>query len=347
MRIEQPSPYQQLRISVIEEPVKDFRLFTLLPVDGGNISYSAGQYITLKEHGGIEEVRRSYSMVSAPLLREPMTIGVKRLENGAFSRLLFRLKPGNILTATGTGGLFTLPATVHTGQRFVFLAAGAGITPIFPLIKTLLALYPGNSVLLLYSNSSSGQTVFLRELMVLEKDHPDFKIEFFFSDDKDLRRARLNSELLFHLLDRYGVGRDTLFYLCGPEAYMRMCLFSLREAGVLDEQIKKENFVIRKKDPAYNKPPDEGPHEVIIDISGRMIPLRVQYPLSILETAKRSGVALPYSCEAGICGNCVARCIAGAVWMSNNEVLTPADLKEKLVLTCTGFPVFGDVVLKI
>ena len=44
-------------------------------------------------------------------------------------------------------------------------------------------------------------------------------------------------------------------------------------------------------------------------------------------------------------GNCMARCISGKVWMSNNEVLTEKELSQGLVLTCTGYPVGGPVEL--
>ena len=55
---------------------------------------------------------------------------------------------------------------------------------------------------------------------------------------------------------------------------------------------------------------------------------------------------MPYSCEAGRCGNCVARCTKGLVWHSYNEVLTEKELKNGLVLTCVGYPVGGDVDLE-
>ncbi|MCB2406833.1 2Fe-2S iron-sulfur cluster binding domain-containing protein [Hymenobacter sp. BT178] len=74
---------------------------------------------------------------------------------------------------------------------------------------------------------------------------------------------------------------------------------------------------------------------------------RVQYPQTILQAAKARGLVLPYSCEAGQCGNCAARCTAGTVWMATNEVLTDRETARGLVLTCTGYPVHGDVRLEL
>ncbi|MFN2440901.1 MAG: FAD-binding oxidoreductase, partial [Chitinophagaceae bacterium] len=56
-----------------------------------------------------EEVRRSYSITSSPELSEPLSIGVKRIENGFFSRqLIDGAKPGDKLRTTGSGGLYIL-----------------------------------------------------------------------------------------------------------------------------------------------------------------------------------------------------------------------------------------------
>jgi hypothetical protein len=41
----------------------------------------------------------------------------------------------------------------------------------------------------------------------------------------------------------------------------------------------------------------------------------------------------------------VATCTRGNVWMANNEVLVNQELDKGMVLTCTGFPVYGEVEL--
>jgi len=56
-------------------------------------------------------------------------------------------------------------------------------------------------------------------------------------------------------------------------------------------------------------------------------------------------IELPYSCETGRCGTCAAVCKRGNVWMKYNEVLTDEDIRANKVLTCTGYPVYGDVGL--
>jgi ring-1,2-phenylacetyl-CoA epoxidase subunit PaaE len=72
----------------------------------------------------------------------------------------------------------------------------------------------------------------------------------------------------------------------------------------------------------------------------------VQYPNSILEVARKQGIELPYSCEAGRCGSCVANCTRGKVWMKFNEVLTDQEVAKGRVLICNGYPVGGDVAIQ-
>lgn len=112
----------------------------------------------------------------------------------------------------------------------------------------------------------------------------------------------------------------------------------------LSENIKKENFSTQKTT-AVAEPPDKQTYNAHIYFAGRTYTITVQYPDTILKAAKKAGIALPYSCEAGKCGNCTMRCTQGNVWLSYNEVLTEKDLKQGLVLTCVGHPVFGDVEL--
>ena len=339
--------YKALRIEKIHEEVKGFKTFIF--EEGHGITYKAGQYITLVQHVNNEELRRSYSICSSPELNEPLTIGVKRVENGLFSRqLIDYAKPGDEWTTTGAGGLFVLPAEVENYQQVFFLAAGSGITPIYSLIKPILNFHHSLSVVLIYSNASSEKTVFLNELQNLKIEFPErFTLEFLYSNNPKLEKARLYRELLLELTEKLGVSEKTktLFYTCGPEAYMRMCIFTLQAIGVPKNNIKKENFVVHNISHKNILPPDKDTHKVALLFSDKTYEFAVVYPDNILKAAKRNGIQLPYSCEVGRCGNCVAKCAKGTVWHSYNEVLTDREMEQGMVLTCVGHPVGGDITL--
>jgi ferredoxin-NADP reductase len=345
------SLYKVLTISQIQEEVKGFKTFTfVLDAVASGITYEPGQYLTLALRQQKQEIRRSYSITSAPILGEPLTIGVKRIENGLVSRYLIDgAQPGDQILTTGTGGFFTLPPDIQAYKQMFFLAAGSGITPIFSLIKTVLHLYPAISVVLIYSNHTPATTAFREALTQLAGAFPgQFQVQFLYSIAPDLSRARLHKDLLKSFLVKYGqvAPEQLLCYVCGPLNYMRMCTYALREATVPAANIRKETFNTDKPD-TPTLPPDTDRHQVTLHYRHQEYQLTVQYPTTILRAAKQLGLQLPYSCEAGKCGNCVARCTAGQVWHSYNEVLTDKEIAQGFILTCVGYPVGGNVVLTI
>ena len=344
-----PDDYQLLTIEAIRRPGPGARTLVLRPAPGETIRYQAGQYLTLVHAAHGTEVRRSYSFNSAPTLGEPPAITVKRVDNGLFSRwLVDEVRVGDVLRTSGVGGFFTFPPNLDTYKQLVLLAAGSGITPLFSLLKTALHDHPHLAVLLLYSNHSVADALFLPELRALARQFPrQLQLELFFSNQPELYRARLHKELLQNLVARHAVAAPTqmLAYLCGPLNYMRMGTYGLHEAGLPLAHIRRELFSTGVAPHAPVPPPDTAPHQVTLIMRGQPHRLRVQFPNTILQAAKQQGLKLPYSCEVGQCGSCAVRCTQGQVWMSNNEVLTDRELARGLVLTCTGYPIGGDAQL--
>jgi Flavodoxin reductases (ferredoxin-NADPH reductases) family 1 len=340
--------YIQVELKQIIQQTDSVKTLVLQPVTPAAISYKAGQFLTFAfAHNG-DDLRRSYSFSSSPESGDEMAITVKRVANGIFSRkMVDTAKTGQIFTVLKPSGLFVLPDSIEATTHLVFFAAGVGITPIFSLIKTALTTRQGIRITLLYSNRSASDAVFYEELGQLQQLHPNFHIIHLFSTAPNLSRARLNKELVPVLLAENNIDiSNSLFYICGPFAYMRMVLLALEEAGVPVTAIRKENFntdVITR----ILQPPDTGPHEVTILRKGGTYRFSMQYPDTILKAAARHNVSLPYSCENGICGSCMAHCTTGRVWHRNNEVLTDAELQKGMILTCVGYPIGGNITLEL
>ena len=341
--------YKILTITGVKEEVNNVKLF-YLEEQGEKIHYHAGQYLTFILPEGETELRRSYSLASSPDLNEPLCIGIKRIDNGSFSRKLVDLaRSGDQLISLGAAGQFVLPKDLSVSRQVVFFAAGSGIVPIYSLLKTVLHKQPHIRSYLVYSNSSIETTIFYTELKALQQQFAGrLSIEFIFSNNPDLIKAHLHAEWIESLVQEFTNGEfsKSLFYLCGPEAYMRLCLFTLRSMQVPGEHIKKEIFHTRMSVQRI-LPPDHAPHEVTILMNNTEHKVTVHYPLTILQAAKKQNLILPYSCEAGRCGNCIAKCESGKIWMSYNEVITEKELAEGLILTCTGHPVDGNAVIRI
>jgi ferredoxin-NADP reductase len=343
--------YKTVVITAIREEMPGVKTFTLAYEDGGAIPYAAGQFITLVFTHHSREERRSFSISASPALHEPLSFTVKRIDNGAYSRLLTdRALVGDKLYTTEAAGLFTIPPADLAYEQLFFFAAGIGITPVISLIKTLLHTQPKKKIVLIYSNRSMGETVFYEELRTLKTQFADtFKVEFLYSTSYNLARARLNKSLLPLLLEEYAAAprHKLLFYICGPFQYMRMAILTLEELGIHGSQVKKENFNTNDRQVKQTAPPDKATHLATIKFKGSVHTFPVVYPESLLQAAKKHGIVLPYSCEVGRCGSCAARCTKGEVWLSYNEVLMDTDLKHGSILTCTGHPVNGDVVIEV
>jgi ferredoxin-NADP reductase len=333
-----------LRIAQIRVETFDTKSFVFDILDNGSIDYSPGQFLTILSPDKMNLARRSYSISSSNTIGEPLTITVKRIDNGAFSRYLFdECKVGTVLKTIGASGFFTLPNEIIPGLQFFFFAAGSGITPMIPMIKQLLR-HAEIKIHLVYSNKSSASTIFREDLLQLQNYFPEsFKVSWLFSDSKHLLQARVSKLYLSEFLKNENVNfASARFYLCGPHDYMQMITISLLSAGIASEHIRKEIFDVAKV-VARELPPDTAPHHVTLNLGAITTRFVAQYPETILTAAKREGLTLPYSCEAGKCGTCAATCRSGRVWMYYNEVLVERELNEGRILTCTGYAVGGDV----
>lgn len=339
----------QYRVQSIIKETDDAASFVLEPINT-ELKYEAGQFITfLFKNRNNEEERRSYSISSSSALNEPLTVTVKKVVNGSYSRkLVDTVRVGDILNGLSPTGFFTLPVTVTTTIQFLFFAAGSGITPVYAQIKTLLVLYPAAKIVLVYSNRSESDTLFFKQLQLLAKKYPDqLAIRFLFSDAKHYSDARLSASMVEaivrkHFADSYA---QLMVYLCGPFQYMLMITLVLRGIGIADGQIKKEQFTIHKPD-TKQKPADTNPHIVHATIGESVYSWKVQYPETILQAAKKEHIKLPYSCESGQCGACAAICTKGKVWMYRNDVLMDDQINAGWILTCTGYPTSGDVEIR-
>lgn len=337
-----PDPFIVLRIADIIPQTRDACSFVLESIDGSEIPYKAGQFITLIFTIHHREVRRSYSMSSTPGIDRQVCITVKRIHNGEISRhLIDHYNIGDHLKCLPPSGRFVNEEGDTTPRDIFLLAAGSGITPVFSLLKEILYHQPLTHVTLIYQNHTAISTIFRQELEQLELQFSDnFTWIDFVSQPssnnwlfRKLTNDQLEALIPVHLkFER----KRAQFFLCGPVSFMRMCQYTILLMGFTGDQVKKEYFVIDNPPPA---PLIVGPEPRLVTIrTGNQVHrFETQYPTTILQSALNNDIQLPYSCKGGRCSTCVARCVTGKVVMSMNDVLTEKDLQEGLILTCVGY----------
>jgi len=346
-----------------------FILQTLVEGRPISVDYRPGQFITLLIRHYGREVRRSFSLSSYPgaaagsllshgaakeavdsLLSHGavasgdslLSITVKRKPNGEISRhLLDHIKVGDTLACLPPAGRFTLTTLPGSRRDIGFIAAGSGISPIYPLILQALTEEPSSHVWLVYQNHSETDIIFSDALSLLKQTYPErFTILHLLSAplSHQLLPTRLNNANLEQLVPgllRYDHS-DALFFCCGPLPFMRMARFTLRVMGFREDQFRQEHFTVDALPPAPILT-DTAPKTVRLNIRGAVSTFTASYPTNILQAALDQHIPLHYSCRGGRCSACAVRCLSGKVVMSINDVLTDKDLSEGWVLTCTGY----------
>lgn len=317
-------------------------------------SYKAGQFLTLSFLFGDREVRRSYSFSSSPLLDEPYEVTVKRVDNGEISRLLHhRTQIGDVIDVMDPQGLFTYETKDETHRTVFLFAAGVGITPLFSILKTALVGEKNSKVVLVYSNSSKEQTLFYEELIEWQERYPDrLKIEFIWSNAKNLLKARLNRGYIIDLLAKHNMpDGDSVYYTCGPLFYMDLCRYTLLGMGIPDEFIKRETFHFPEEeedeDEKEEEPVDMRSYDVIVRFNGENHHFTVPYNKTILDVGLEHKLKLPYSCKSGMCSTCISQVTSGAVQMDYNEVLTDREVENGRCLICTAHPLEDGTSIQI
>ena len=315
--------------------------------------FKAGQHLTLRADINGEEVRRNYSLCTAPS-EGAIKVTVKRIAGGVFSNWVAEsLKPGDTIDVMTPVGSFTTPFEVGAARRYVGIAGGSGITPIMSLIRTALSEEPASRFTLFYGNRDSQSVIFLDALADL-KDRYLGRLELFHflaeeEGEIDLFNGMLDEGRCAEAVDRLVVdpaGVDAWF-ICGPGPMMDAAEAVLLERGIAHERVHVERFTAGRPSAAMEQQMAAVREEAVgqtiaVTLDGRT--RRIEFDgNSILDSARAAGLAAPFACKAGVCATCRAKVISGKVEMAAHYGLTDEEIADGYVLTCQSVPA-GDGV---
>ena len=352
-----------LRVVRVARETETTRTFTLGVPERfrSQFRYTPGQFVTLVVPSGDGLVKRSYSVTGAPESGAELSVAVKRL-GPVSNRLVDTVREGDVLDVLPPQGSF-FRDTGRVAPRYLFFAAGSGITPFLSITRSVLASRPGGRITLVYANRDEQSVAFKGELDALEREHPDrFDVVHVLDAPGGAgRRGPLTAETLRSLIDEIGPVAETEYYVCGPVGYIALVERVLLDRGVPPEQVHAERFTFAPAALAADvgstaeesldvgdaaAPTSAGAPRLTVHVGGTARTVDCREGETVLDAALRTGLVPPFACQVGVCASCKATVTRGRVQTLRHEALTPLDVDQRCVLTCTAVPVSDEVVVR-
>lgn len=317
--------------------------------------FEQGQNITLKTVIDGEELRRSYSICSAPFEKE-LRVAVKKVSGGKFSSFANeQLQAGDRIDVLPPTGKFNCILHPSNNKRYLAFAAGSGITPVLSIIKTTLQTEPGSSFTLVYGNRNRNSIIFFEELEGLKNR---FLRRFNFINilsrekaDAPINSGRIDNAKLGELGKLIDYDRTDEFFICGPET-MIFCVKDFLQARNTDpKKVHFELFTTPGQKQGVERVVETfgntGPKSsVTVKLDGRSFDFDLGFNSdTILDAALQQGADLPYACKGGVCCTCKARLLEGEVTMEVNWGLEQEEIEQGYILTCQSHPKTDKVVV--
>lgn len=315
--------------------------------------YTQGQNLTLKTIIAGEEVRRSYSICSAPFENE-LQVAIRKTTHGKFSGYAnYYMKGGDTMEVLPPTGRFYTKLNPESKNKYLAIAAGSGITPIISIIKTTLNTEPNSSFTLIYGNRSRSSIMFFEALEALKNQYmARFNFVHILSREKtdaSINSGKINAEKLTELGKLINYNTFDEIFICGPEPMLFCAKDFLELKGVHKKNIHFELFTTPGQK-AIETTTDKNENvstalsNVTIKLDGRSVNFNLPYNSeSILDAALKQGADLPFACKGGVCSTCRAMLTEGKVSMDNNYALETEELEQGYILTCQSHPLTSTV----
>ena len=197
--------------------------------------------IYYKDEKGRVNQKHTFSIASSPFENGTIRLGIRVA--GPFTQGIARMKEGDRIFVSGPYGNFTFKKDHHLD--LVFIAGGVGITPFISAIRYAASKQLPNKMALIYSNRNLRSTLFLEEILELERQNENFRALFSVTDEElpyEMQNV-LNRRVDARILKRFlGETQGKTFFICGPGGFMEAMKENLKRIGVEDFQIETEAF---------------------------------------------------------------------------------------------------------
>ena len=216
------------------------RELTFERCDGAPITFEAGQWMNLVLPLESGEIRRAYSVASAPDGTNKFQLAITHVEGGPGSTYLHETPLGSLLRAVGPQGFFT--RTKHHDAPSLFVATGTGLTPFRSMILEAKLEAP---TWLLFGARTEADLIYRDELQIAAKNQPNLHVDYTLSRASDAWSGRTgyvqtHVKELWNQLAAFGPPHA---YVCGLERMVSAVRALLREEMLVPrQQVHSERY---------------------------------------------------------------------------------------------------------
>lgn len=259
--------------------------------------FTPGQHLNLTAE--VEGVRltRSYSFTQPPRADGRLRLTIKRVENGHLSNALCELRPGAVVELGEAYGDMSLP---QGPGRYLFLAAGSGITPLMAL-SLALEQNPQAEATLVYWAQRRDELCFAEELRELAARQPRLRLHFALTREPLRLAGEFGRRIDAALLNEVAPDLATLqVFACGPRGF------------VDDARRLVQGRALRFHGEAFTPPePAAGGAPVRVQLRRSGQTLEVPSGTPLLAALEAQGLRPDSGCRMGLCNTCACRLVEG------------------------------------
>jgi 3-ketosteroid 9alpha-monooxygenase subunit B len=336
-----PADFHELQVAGIIQETYDTRSFVFdVPLSLRKVfHYRAGQFLTFEIPWNGMQLRRCYSLSSAPETDPWLKVTIKRVEDGRISNWFNdAVEVGDWVSVQPPEGRFVLRSN-EGNHGIVLFGGGSGVTPVISIMKSALRTTT-RDVKLIYANRDERSIIFKDEIDLWLAQFPD-RLEVVHHLDSQSGFMSV-ADLQEHIRG----WEDAEFFVCGPTGYMDAVEMAFKASHIDPGQTKFERFISpidpdRREESALVIPEqseDEIPGSFAMLLEGQSHDVPYEKGLTLLEAATKAGYKPPSSCEDGYCGCCMALLKSGKVNMACHDALEPSDIERGWILTCQARP---------
>jgi vanillate O-demethylase ferredoxin subunit len=311
----------ELRVRRIDAATPRIRRIELVHAHGEALPpFTPGAHLDVELPNG---ETRSYSLLNDAVDGDCYVLGVLREteSTGGSSFVHERLAVGDIVQSSDPLNDFPL---TETGDVYVLIAGGIGVTPLMPIAARLADL--GKDYVLHYCARAPEEAAFLAEL---QARHGARLVSHF--DGGDPARG---ADLVALLADRRPAAH---VYVCGPLGLIRAVIAASSHwpPGTVHYELFKGS--------AADLAPENNdqPFDIVLNKSGRT--LTVPADRTILAVLKAEGIKIKTLCTSGRCGTCRVGYLAGKV--DHRDEVLDDDERGEFLQVCVSRALPGETLV--